>query len=55
MKCNGEIDIDNFLFRNVKHDDINCPYDLHDGWEYLDPVTGNWLEDDTIRVLCVKP
>jgi len=41
--------------RNVRHDDINCPYDLHDGWEYLDPDTEDWRDDETLRVRCVKP
>ena len=30
-----------------------CPYDLHDGWEYLDSA-GVWVEDYTLAVHCVR-
>ncbi|XP_023342524.1 salivary glue protein Sgs-3 isoform X2 [Eurytemora carolleeae] len=38
--------------RNNKHDDLYCPYDMLDGWEYLDKA-GNWVEDETLKVECV--
>ena len=43
--------------RNTRHqwDDVLCPYDLQDGWEYLDPATGSWLPDGEISVTCVHP
>lgn len=47
MDTNGTI-------RNNKHDDMFCPYDMHDGWEYMDTKTGLWVEDTTLTVNCVK-
>ena len=41
--------------RNTKHDDLPCPYDMHDGWEVKDEDTNSWVEDKTLTVACVKP
>jgi len=38
--------------RNNKHDDQFCPYDMHDGWEFQDQLTGEWVEDPTMTVTC---
>merc|ERR1719481_1041147 len=43
----------NGTIRNNRHSDQYCPYDLHDGWEYRDKYTGQWLEDKTLTVKCV--
>ena len=45
---------DDGLVRNTKHDDLSCPYDMHDGWEVLDKDTNNWIEDKTLTISCVK-
>jgi len=47
MDTNGTI-------RNNKHDDMFCPYDMLDGWEFMDSSTGLWVEDNTMTVKCVK-
>jgi len=47
MDTNGTI-------RNNKHDDMFCPYDMHDGWEFMDRETGEWVEDTTLTVKCVR-
>ena len=39
--------------RNIKHNDQFCPYDMPDGWEYLDS-NDRWVEDTTITVSCVR-
>ena len=43
--------------RNLKHqwDDIPCPYDMLDGWEYMDHDTGSWAADTQLSVSCVHP
>ena len=43
----------NFFVRNIRHNDQFCPYDMPDGWEYLDS-NNNWKEDTTITVSCVR-
>merc|ERR1712133_227132 len=45
----------NSTIRNIYHDDIYCPYDMHDGWQYMDNNTGKWTTDETLKVLCVEP
>merc|ERR1712126_718395 len=45
----------NSTIRNIYHDDIYCPYDMHDGWQYMDNNTGKWTTDETLKVLCVDP
>ena len=35
------------------HDDITCPYDMHDGWQFFDNQTGQWIHDESLQVLCV--
>merc|ERR1711915_733722 len=44
----------NGTIRNNKHDDMFCPYDMLDGWEFLDKASGDWVEDPTLRVNCVQ-
>jgi len=44
----------NGTIRNNKHDDMFCPYDMLDGWEFLDRASGDWVEDPTLRVNCVQ-
>ena len=39
--------------RNIQHNDQFCPYDMPDGWEYLDS-NDRWVEDTTITVSCVR-
>jgi len=39
--------------RNFMHDDITCPYDMHDGWQFFDNQTGQWIHDESLQVLCV--
>ena len=41
------------IVRNTRHDDLSCPYDMHDGWEVLDKDTNSWVEDNTLTVACV--
>ena len=41
------------ISRNIKHNDQFCPYDMPDGWEYLDS-NDLWVEDTTITVSCVR-
>jgi len=43
----------NGTIRNIQHNDQYCPYDMPDGWEYLDS-NDNWVEDTTITVSCVR-
>jgi len=43
----------NGTIRNIQHSDQYCPYDMPDGWEYLDS-NDNWVEDATITVSCVR-
>jgi len=38
--------------RNIKHDTVTCPYDIHDGWQYWDETRGRWVEDQTLSVTC---
>jgi len=42
----------NGTIRNIRHNDQYCPYDMPDGWEFLDSG-GEWREDPTIAVHCV--
>jgi len=39
--------------RNDKHDDVYCPYDMRDGWQYFDKQTQDWADDETLTVTCV--
>ena len=42
------------MIRNIKHDDIVCPYDMRDGWEVI-MHADTWEEDMTLSVTCVRP
>merc|ERR1712013_305843 len=43
----------NGTIRNIKRNDQFCPYDMPDGWEYLDS-NNRWVEDTTITVSCIR-
>jgi len=47
-----EVLASNGTIRNIRHDSITCPYDLHDGWEYWDNNKQDWVEDITLTVTC---
>jgi len=47
-----EVLASNGTIRNIRHDTVTCPYDLHDGWEYWDVSLGQWVEDVTLTVTC---
>jgi len=45
----------NGTIRNIKHDDLTCPYDMHDGWQFYDNLQDLWIDDESLEVLCVEP